>query len=67
MSSKLLHGFSDASEQAYAAVFYLHVEHEDGNIQTTFISSNTKVAPMKRLNIPQLELCGAQLLAQLLH
>jgi hypothetical protein len=29
--------------------------------------SKTKVAPIKRLTIPRLELCGANLLAQILH
>ena len=38
-----------------------------GNIQVSLVTSKTKVAPIKRLTIPHLELCGAYLLAQLLH
>ena len=52
------HGFSDASEQAYAAVIYLCMECSDGSTQVTLVSSKTKVASI---------LCGAQLLSQLLH
>lgn len=68
MSSKQLHGFSDASEQAYAAVLHLCAEHGNDNIQTTHISSKSRwQAPMKRLTILRLKLCGARILAQLLH
>ena len=67
VASMELHGFSDASEQAYAAVVYLRIECTDGSTQVALVSSKTKVAPIKRLTIPRLELCGAQLLAQLLH
>ena len=62
-----LHGFCDASEQAYAAVIYLCMMDLDGGIQVSLVTSKTKVAPIKRLTIPHLELCGAYLLAQLLH
>ena len=62
-----LHGFYDASEQAYAAVIYLCMMDMDGGIQVSLVTSKTKVAPIKRLTIPHLELCGAYLLAQLLH
>ena len=62
-----LHGFSDASEQAYAGVVYLRMIDSTGNIHTSLVMSKTKVAPIKRLTIPRLELCGAQLLAQILY
>ena len=62
-----LHGFSDASEVAYAGVVYLRMMDQSGNIHTSLVMSKTKVAPIKRLTIPRLELCGAHLLSQLLH
>ena len=61
-----LHGFSDASENAYSAVTYFRFEDTLGNIHISLITSKTKVAPIKRLTIPRLELCGAYLLADLL-
>ncbi len=64
---KQLHGFSDASEKAYAGVVYLRLVDTNGHIHTSFVIAKTKVAPIKRLTIPRLELCGARLLAQLLH
>ena len=62
-----LHGFSDASEQAYAGVVYLCMVDFMDDIHTSLVMSKTKVAPIKRLTIPCLELCGAHLLAQILH
>ena len=62
-----LHGFSDASEHAYAAIVYLRMIDLLGNVQVSLVTSKTKVAPIKRLTIPRLELCGAQLLAHLLN
>ena len=62
-----LHGFSDASEDAYAAVVYLRMVDTQNNVYVSLVMSKTKVAPIKRLTIPRLELCGAQLLSQLLH
>ncbi len=62
-----LHGFSDASEVAYAAVAYLRVVDSSERVYVSLIMSKTKVAPIKRLSIPRLELCGANLLASLIH
>ena len=61
-----LHGFSDASEEAYAGVVYLRVACEDSSVHTTLVVSKTKVAPIKRVSIPRLELCGAVIVARLL-
>ncbi|XP_022835494.1 uncharacterized protein LOC111362949 [Spodoptera litura] len=61
-----LHGFSDASKQAYAAVVYLRVIDDLGRIHTSLITSKTKVAPIKQMSIPRLELCGAVLVCKLI-
>ena len=62
-----LHGFSDASEEAYAGVVYLRMTDSSQGVHVSLVPSKTKVAPIKRHTIPRLELCGALLLAQLLH
>ena len=64
---KQLHGFCDASEQAYAGVVYLRMVDTKGDVHTSLVLAKTRVAPIKRLSIPRLELCGAQLLAQILR
>ena len=62
-----LHGFSDASQDAYSGVVYLRMQDTDGDIHVSLVTSKTKVSPIKRLTIPRLELCGAQLLTKLLN
>lgn len=61
-----LHGFCDASNVAYAAVVYLRVISKSGDIHVNIIGAKTKVAPVKQISVPRLELCGAVLLAKLL-
>jgi hypothetical protein len=61
-----IHGFSDASEDAYAAVVYARSIYSTGQIHTSIVTSKSRVAPIKRITIPRLELCGAHLLAKLL-
>ena len=66
ISSIQLHGFCDASENAYAGVVYLRGEDSEERIYVSLVTAKTKVSPIKRLTIPRLELCGAHLLTQLL-
>ncbi|XP_025832766.1 uncharacterized protein LOC112905148 [Agrilus planipennis] len=60
-----LHGFSDASEQAYGACIYLKSINSAGKAQISLLSAKSRVAPLKPITIPRLELCGAVLLAEL--
>lgn len=61
-----LHGFCDASSEAYAAVVYARVVDKHGDIHISLVTAKTKVAPIKQVSIPRLELCGAVLVARLL-
>ncbi|KAI5750910.1 hypothetical protein M8J77_002368 [Diaphorina citri] len=56
-------GFADASCLAFAAVVYLRIVKQD-KIKIHLVRARTKVAPLKVLTIPKLELCAALLLAQ---
>jgi len=54
-----LHGFSAASEVAYGACIYHRSIDVQGNITTRLLCSISRVAPLKRLSLPRLELCAA--------
>ncbi|KAL7291717.1 hypothetical protein TKK_0014506 [Trichogramma kaykai] len=61
-SSLVVHGFSDASEKAYAAAIYLVSDNK-----AHLITAKSKVAPIRAVSLPRLELCGATLLARLMR
>ncbi|GFX38022.1 integrase catalytic domain-containing protein [Trichonephila clavipes] len=63
----MLLGYADASESAYGAVVYMHSVKEDGTTTTKLISSKSRVAPIKVISIPRLELSACLLLAQLVE
>ena len=60
-----IHGFSDASIEAYGSCVYCRSISSDGQVKVALIFSKVKVAPLKALTVPRLELCGAVLLAKL--
>ena len=60
-----LHGFSDISEVAYGACIYLRQTDVQGNITTRLLCSKSRIASLKRLSLPRLELCAAMLLADM--
>lgn len=58
------HGFCDASEKAYAAALFVRIETPN-SVFTHLVTSKTRVAPIKTISIPKLELCGAVLLSEI--
>lgn len=65
----ILHGFCDASENAYAAAIYYHVRDPNNfKLCTGLLTAKTKVAPVgkKQLTIPRLELNSTLLLSRLM-
>ncbi len=51
-----VHVFGDASLDAFCAVGYFRFLYPDGSIQCCFIMGRTRVAPLRQLSIPKLEL-----------
>lgn len=64
-STLQLHGFCDASEKAYVAVVYIRYKNDENEHKVSLIMAKSRVAPVKKLKIPKLELMGALLLAKL--
>ncbi|XP_055604307.1 uncharacterized protein LOC129752558 [Uranotaenia lowii] len=60
-----LHIFSDASETAYGACAYIRSVDNQGKIKVALLTSKSRIAPLKQVSIPRLELCGALLAAEL--
>ena len=57
--------FSDASEEAFGACTYARWQLSSGEFGVRFIAAKSRVAPLKRLTIPRLELQGAVLASRL--
>lgn len=57
--------FSDASEDAFGACAYARWQLSTGGFNAKFIAAKSRVAPLKKLTIPRLELQGAVLASRL--
>ncbi|XP_018400048.1 PREDICTED: uncharacterized protein LOC108777614 [Cyphomyrmex costatus] len=59
-----MHGFCDASTVGYGACWYIRSKRKR-NVSVRLISAKSRLAPLKTITVPRLELCGALLLARL--
>ncbi|XP_051168417.1 uncharacterized protein LOC127286146 [Leptopilina boulardi] len=62
-----IHGFGDASKHAFASAIYIRVTTPEGKHHSQLLTAKTRVAPVKTITIPRLELCAAQLTVKLLN
>ena len=60
-----LHHFSDASQAAYGVVTFLRVVDSLGHIHVALLMSKARLAPIKAMTIPRLELTAAVLASKL--
>ena len=60
-----LHHFSDASQVGYGAVTYIRFINAKGVIHVALLTSKSRLAPLKQITIPRLELCAAVLAVNL--
>ena len=51
--------FGDGSKQAFCALAYLRWQMEDGTYKCLFVSGKTRVAPLRKISVPRIELMGA--------
>ncbi|XP_028408734.1 uncharacterized protein LOC114531301 [Dendronephthya gigantea] len=59
INSIQLHHFSDASQNGYGAVTYLRTENSSGEVTCSFVMGKSRLAPIKPVTIPRMELSAA--------
>ncbi|GBO19137.1 hypothetical protein AVEN_225548-1 [Araneus ventricosus] len=60
-----MHIFCDSSQVAYGAVAYFRWETTSGEVGVRFVMAKSRLAPLKKLSLPRLELMGALVGAKL--
>ncbi|GFT79622.1 DUF5641 domain-containing protein [Nephila pilipes] len=58
-SNLSIHTFVDASKTAYAACIFLRSESSRGSVTVQLLQARSRIAPMKTITIPRLELMAA--------
>ncbi|XP_073952967.1 uncharacterized protein [Choristoneura fumiferana] len=62
-----LHGFSDSSMKAFAAVIYIKINKANQSKVILVAAKSRIVSQKKNTSLPRLELCAAELLARLMN
>ena len=62
-----LHLFSDASRQGYSAAAYFRLKDVDGRVHCSFVMGKARLAPIREISMPRLELTAAVISVKLSH
>lgn len=63
-----IHGFADASERAYGGCVYIvGLTNSGEHNSSSLLLSKSRVAPIKKISLPRLELCAAVLTCKLVE
>ena len=54
-----VHHFCDASQCAHETISYLRQVNSDGHVHCSFLVGKSRLAPLKQMSIPRLELAAA--------
>lgn len=65
VASAQLHHFSDACEDGYGTVSYLLLHNNNGRAHCGFVMGKARVAPLKPVTIPRMELTAATMASRL--
>lgn len=66
ITSVQIHGFADASIRGYGCCAYIRTVNDNAEIASNLLCSKSRVAPLKQISLPRLELCASLLLSRLL-
>ena len=65
ISHRQIHSFSDASDKGYGVVSYLRQVSTEGDIHCSFLTARSRVAPLKKITTPRMELTAATVAVRL--